>query len=319
MRVLIVTNMYPTRERPEFGVFVREQLEALSRLEGVQTELYVIEGGGMNAYRKAVRPLRKHLRTRQYDIVHAHYGLTGWVARRAKATPLVVTYHGTDLRHEKVGKWSKRLARRIDQAAVVSDDLGRELAAVKKLRRPVAVLPTGVNLDRFAQSDRQAARRTLGIDPEGSFVLFPADPSRPEKRFDRAQELASTVGDVELLTLGGVPPTEVSTYINASDAVIVPSEHEGFGLATIEALACNVPVIATKTGIAPIALERVRGCYCMDFDLRSWHATLSAILDDPDPRIAGRETAARYSTDAMAKRVLSVYRDILDDSAVSQR
>lgn len=311
MRVLIVTNMYPTRERPEFGVFVRDQLEALGRIDGVDVDLYVVEGGGMQAYRKAIRPLKRHLASREYDIVHAHYGLTGWVARRAKAKPLVVTFHGTDLRHEKVGKWSRRLANRVDQAAVVSEDLGRELADVKRFKRPLAVLPTGVNLHRFKSSDRQAARRALGIDPEGSFALFPADRARPEKRFDLAQQLAASIPDLELLTLGGVDPDVVPTYINAADVVIVPSDQEGFGLACVEALACDVPVIATPTGIAPTILPEVGGTYCLAWDLAQWSAAVQRVLDDPDPRVSGRAVADRLSSDQMARRAVNVYRDIL--------
>jgi teichuronic acid biosynthesis glycosyltransferase TuaC len=310
MRVLIVTNMYPSRERPEFGVFVRDQLEALCRIDGLEAELFAFEGGGRRAYWRAIGKLRKHLKSHEYDVVHAHYGLTGWVARRAKAKPLVVTYHGTDLRDEKVGKWSRRLAKRVDQAAVVSNELGKQLAGVKKLKRPVAVLPTGVNLERIKPLDRTRCRERLGIDPEGSFVLFPSDPSRPEKRHDRAAELLAPSPDVELLTLGGVAPADVATWINAADAVIVPSEYEGFGLATVEALACNVPVIATPTGIAPEALDGVAGTYCLEYEPAAWRGALEKILDDPDPRVLGAARAAHFSTDAMAARVAAVYEDL---------
>jgi glycosyltransferase involved in cell wall biosynthesis len=265
----------------------------------------------MRAYRKQIGKLRKHLKQHDYDVVHAHYGLTGWVARRAKAKPLVVTYHGTDLRNEKVRKWSRRLAKKADQAAVVSTELGQELADIKKLKRPVAVLPTGVNLDRAKPLDRTECRNRIGIDPEGSFVLFPADPARPEKRYDRAVEMLEPFADVELLALGGVDPREVSTWMNAADAIIVPSDYEGFGLATIEALASNVPVIATPTGIAPEALAGIAGTYCMPFDLANWRSALDRILEDPEPRIAGAERAAHFSTDAMAARVAAVYADLL--------
>jgi glycosyltransferase involved in cell wall biosynthesis len=311
MRVLIVTNMYPSRERPEFGVFVRDQLEAISKIDGVETELYAFDGGGMKAYRKAIKPLKKHLKQRDYDVIHAHYGLTGWVAHRAKAKPLVVTYHGTDLRHEKVGKWSKRLAKKVDQAAVVSEDLGQELAGIKKLKRPIAVLPTGVNLERFHPIDRTEARNALKLDPEGSFILFPADPARPEKRHDRVLEVAQAVEDVAVLTLGGVNPADVPLYINAADAVLVPSDREGFGLGTVEATACNVPVIATRTGIAPTILEAVPGSYALDYDAPTWIATLNQILEDPDPRVDGAAAAAKYSTDAMAARAVEVYKSLI--------
>lgn len=311
MRVLIVSNMYPTRERPEFGVFVRDSLEALSRIEGIETELYVFEGGGIRAYRKAVKPLRDHLKERHYDVVHAHYGLTGWVAQKAGASPLMVTYHGTDLRHEKTGRISKNLAKKVDQVAVVSPDLGTELEKQrKKLKRPMVVLPTGVNIHRFEQRDRARAREALGIDPEGSYALFPFDPSRKVKHHDRALEVVEDVEDLELLTLGGVPPEKVVNYLNAIDMLLVPSAHEGFGLAALEALACNTPVIATRSGHAPALLDGVDGCYCMDWDRAKWVAAARAILDDPDPRVEGRPVAERWSTDAMAKDVVNVYRDL---------
>lgn len=313
MRVLIVTNMYPTRERPEFGVFVRDQLEALTRIPGVEAELFTFASGGALAYMRAVRRLRQHLATHEYDVVHAHYGLTGWVAKLAKAEPLAVTYHGTDLRHAKVGPWSRRLARRVDQAAVVSADLGRELEGVK-LKRPLAVLPCGVNLERTRPMPRADARARLGLDQEGSYVLFPADPARPEKRHDRAAVLLKEFTDVQMLTLGGVPPDDVSTYVCAVDAVLIPSDYEGFGLAVLEALACDVPVIATPTGIAPESLSGIDGAYCLEFDLGRWREALRAILDDPDPRVDGAARAAEYSTDVMAERVARAYQSLTGDS-----
>lgn len=299
--------MYPSREHPESGVFVRDQLDALCRLEPpLEAELFAFQGGGALNYLRAIRRLRRHLQTHTYDVVHAHYGLTGWVAKIAGAFPLVVTYHGTDLRHEKVGPWSKRLAARIEQAAVVSHDLGRLLDDVK-LKRDLEVMPCGINLERVAPMARESARQRLDLDPEGSYVLFPADPARPEKRHDRATVLLKEFPEVRLLSLGGVDPEKVSTYMCAADAVLVPSDYEGFGLAALEALACGVPVIATPTGIAPEALAGIDGTYCMPFDLGTWRAALTAILEDPDPHVTGAARAAEYSSQAMAEHAFDVY------------
>lgn len=311
MRVLMVTNMYPSRERPEFGVFVRDQLEALGRRDDVDVDLYLVEGGGMKAYRKAVKPLKKHLKQRDYDIVHAHYGLTGHVARSAGAKPLVVTFHGTDLTNKKVARISRRVAAKSDQAIIVSDSLVEKLP--KRMKKPAAVLPTGVDVARFKRIDRVQARRDLGLDPEGTYLLFPADPARPEKRFDLAQELAGGVEDAALLTLGGVDPGRVPLLINAADAVVVPSEYEGFGLATMEALACDVPVIATPTGIAPQVLPRVPGCHCMEYDTAAWRTAVESVFADPDPRVQGRDVAEEYSCDAMAARLVDLYRGVLGE------
>lgn len=306
MRVLIVSNMYPTRERPEFGVFVRDQLEALGRIEGVQPELYVFEGGGIKAYRKAVGPLKKHLKEREYDVVHAHYGLTGWVAKKAGAKPLLVTLHGTDVYDKRAGRVSRSVAKKADQVAVVSEELGGALGKIKT-KRPIAVMPTGVNLERFAQRSREEARRELGIDPEGSYVLFPFNPNRPVKHYDRAQAVAARIEDLEVLTLGNVPPDGVATYMNAVDATLVPSEYEGFGLAALETLACNTPVVATPTGKAPDLLRGVAGCHCIEWDPDTWTAAVESILADPDPRVDGRPVAERWSTDAMARQLVDLY------------
>ena len=61
-------------------------------------------------------------------------------------------------------------------------------------------------------------------------------------------------------------------WVNAANAVLVPSEREGFGLAVLEALACDVPVLATPVGITPEALEGIAGTLCAPFDAAAWRA-----------------------------------------------
>src|SRR2546421_398186 len=134
--------------------------------------------------------------------------------------------------------------------------------------RAYAAAPrAGVALPRFHPIPGEQARRRLGLDSDREYLLFPADPRRPEKRHDRALELA---GDVELLALRDVDPTDVPLWVNAANAVLVTSEREGFGLAVLEALGCDVPVLATDVGIAPEALAGIRGTYCGPFDLAAW-------------------------------------------------
>jgi glycosyltransferase involved in cell wall biosynthesis len=218
-----------------------------------------------------------------------------------------VTLHGTDLAHPRSRKLTLAALPFIDLVAGVSQPL---LDALPRwaARRRTAVLPAGVDTRRFEPIPREQARRRFGLEPGRGYLLFPADPSRPEKRHDRAVQVA---GNAELLVLSGVDPAEVPLWVNAANAVLVPSEREGFGLAVLEALACDVPVLATDVGIAPAALDGIDGTYCGPFEAAAWRAALAPHLASPDPRVAGRARAERYSAGRMAQRVVESWRALL--------
>ncbi len=306
MRALVVTNMHPTSARPALGRFVADQVDALRRIEGVEVELFAF-APGLRSYLRAARELRRRYRGERFDVVHAHFGLTAWPALALRGAPHVVTFHGTDLAHPRSGRLSRAALGFLDLAATVSASLARERIPAAGVRRRVAVLPCGVDLARFRPLPRAEARARLGLDPAAPCLLFPADPARAEKRFDFARELA---GETPLMTLGDVHPDEVPLWVNAANAVLVPSEREGFGLAVLEALACDVPVLATPAGIASLALVGVDGAHCGPFDLAAWHAALAPHLAAADPRIAGRARAELFSADRMAVRVALAWRAI---------
>ena len=307
MRVLLVTGMYPTAERPGWGGFVRDQVEALRAIGGVEIEVFEIPPGGNGRWVAAARELRRRYRGESFDVVHAHYGLAGWSALAVRGAPHLVTFHGTDLAHPAVGRMSRALSRLIDVPAPVSVSLARTGLPGAGDTRAAPVLPTGVNLDRFDRRDRVEARARLKLDARGPYLLFPADPARPEKRHDRALMVAQAAG-AELLTYEQAGAGTVPDLINAANAVLATSEREGYGLAPLEALACDVPILATDVGIAPVALRGVEGTLCAPFDRDRWLHALEPHLADPDPRVDGRRRAALFDRNRAAERVLEVYK-----------
>jgi glycosyltransferase involved in cell wall biosynthesis len=285
-------------------------VHALRRIDGLELELFIFAGGSgsLAAYPRAAADIRRRFGSRRFDVVHAHFGLSQWPAMAARANARGVTLHGTDLAHSRSRAITAAALPFADLIATVSEPLAALVPPLAVRRRATrAVLPCGVDTGRFAPIDRIQARTRLGLDPAGPYLLFPADPARTEKRFDRAAALA---GEVPLLTLGRVDPAEVPLWVNAANAVLVPSEREGFGLAVLEALACDVPVLATPEGIAPVALAGVGGCWCGPFDLPTWGRVLAPHLADPDPRITGRAAADRFSADRMAGRVADAWRSL---------
>jgi glycosyltransferase involved in cell wall biosynthesis len=310
VRALVVTNMWPTDAAPQRGIFVRDQVEALRRRGDVDVEVFAFPSGP-RALLRAMATIRRRTRGVPFDVVHAHFGLAALPALAALRGPVVVTLHGNDLFVRRSNVVTRAALPLTALPAAVSRAFSANLPGAGTTRR-VAVLPVGIALDRFRPIPRAEARAHLGLDPAGPYLLFPHDPARPLKRFDRAQELA---GDVRLLTMGGVAPDEVPYWINAANAVLVPSQDEGFGLSVIEALACGVPAFGTPVGIHPVALGGVDGAFCEEWDVARWRAALQPVLDDPDPRVDGRDRAALFSADRMADRVVEAWRAVIAERA----
>jgi glycosyltransferase involved in cell wall biosynthesis len=312
MRVLVVTNLMPDASAPQRGRWVLDQIDEIRRA-GVEVDLFGFPPG-RNEYVPATRRLRRLLREESFDLVHAHYGLAGWCARLAGASPLMVTFHGTDVRHHVVGPMSRRLAWRTDLVVAVS----RALFAPEQGQPGLpavpgsAVIPCGPDLRRFQPIPRERARAELGLDPSGRYLLFPANPARPEKRADRAVELAEAAG-AELLTGGTIEPDLMPLWINAANAVLVTSDNEGFGMTCVEALACDVPVLSTPVGIAPFALDGIAGAHCAPFETAAWLQCLTPHLDADDPRVDGAGRAASLSAQRMAERTIVAYHALIGD------
>jgi teichuronic acid biosynthesis glycosyltransferase TuaC len=313
VRALVVSNMLADEAHPERGRFVRDQVHALRALADAELEVELYEfPPGARALVSAGRELRTRYAGTRFDVVHAHFGLTAWPALAVKARGRALTLHGTDVRHPRTRIATRAVLPTVGLLAAVSQELVQQIPGARNRAR-AQVLPCGVDMTRFTPIARAVAREELGLDRHAPYLLFPADPARAEKRHDRALALARAL-DTPLLTLGGVDPERVPLYVNAANAVIVPSEREGFGLAVLEALACDVPVLATPVGVHAQALDGLAGALCAPFELERWRATAAPHVAAQDPRIAGRERAERFSAMRMAERVARAWRLLVADA-----
>ena len=314
MRALVVSNMLPDERHPERGRFVRDQVDALRRLPELDVDLYEFAPGARGLV-NAARALRRRDGDGPVDIVHAHFGLSAWPAFAVRARARGLTVHGTDVRHPRTRQATRAALPLMTLVGAVSAELIDELPG-RAARRRARVLPCGVDLERFRALPRAQARGALDLDPTGTYLLFPADPARAGKRYDRALALTRALASdykPQLLALGGVAPERVPLWVNAANAVLIPSEQEGFGLAALEALACDVPVLATPVGVHPRALGGLAGTLCAPFDIPRWRAALEPHLAAADPRVHGRARAEPFSAAAMAAQLAAAWRAALGD------
>lgn len=308
MRVLMVTNMYPHHEDASFGTFVHEQVRALRGL-GVEVDVLFINGrrtqlNYLGGYPRLWRQLN-HVR---YDLIHAHYVFSGLVARAQCRLPLVLSLHAPGQMETYQGWLCKRLAPHVDAVIVTSPDHKQRLGY-----EPAQIIPCGVDFDLFRPMDRARARERVGWSQEGKVLAWIGD-RRVEKRVDLAYATGKTLqgmrDDVRLEVVSKVPHERISDYMNAADALLLTSDHEGSPVVIKEAMACNLPIVSTDVGDVAQVIEGVAGCYLSSQDPQEMARQAAKALD-LGQRTNGREAIAHLSTRSEAERIVSLYQAVL--------
>lgn len=311
LKILFVTAMYPHAGNEGSGAFVMQQAE---QLRALQHQVDVLHFQGYRSkleYVKAALEVRKRTRTGKYDVVHAHYGVTGLAGIFRSGTPLIVTLHGSDA---LLGRLEPTISRLVCRFADATIAVSKKIAA----RIPGEIIPCGVDLRAFEPKDRRKSRERLGLSSEKRYVLFPFNPTRLVKRFDVAsaavQRLAAEGLNAELLTVSKVPNSEMPWYYSAADAMILCSDSEGSPTAVKEALACNLPVVSTDVGDVTEIVDGISGVQLCEQTPAALAEGLKKVLQPPAGWVFdGRSAMRRYSQENIMQAVVHVYRRVIEE------
>ena len=315
MRVLCFTNMYPSEREPWAGSFVRELVEGVRTL-GVVVEVLAFDGRRRRrAYAEAAVVLRRALRRERFDLVHAHYGLTGLAAMAQRSVPTIVTFHGSDTGNPRVKwqSWVSWVVARSTTPVFVGRDGARRLGCPE-----AAIIPAGVDTDLFLPGSAEDARRSLGWPVGGRYVLLPGARANLDKGvelFDAVvQELRRHVPDLGAVSLEGFERTQVVDVMNAVDITLMTSVFEGSPVSAKESLACMTPVVSVPVGDMPELLAGLPGCAVVPRDpARLADAVLAALAHGPDNAL--RQRAELFSRTRIAERTVGLYRRVLEGSS----
>lgn len=328
MRILAVTNIYPTAQSPASGIFIEQQIKGLRQI-GLDVEVMFVNRlqEGMSVYadlRKRIRLKIVHL---QPDIVHVMYGgiMADQVTKAVKDKPTVVTFHGSDLLGEHLsgflrklvagyGVWSSwKAARRANRIVVVSEVL-RDALPEDVDRSKVTIIPCGIDLERFKPLNQDVCRERLGWDANCFHVLF-CNSDDPVKRPDLAQaavEATKRLGmNTEIHLLYGVPNNDVPIWINASDVLLLTSLHEGSPTIVKEALACNLPVVSVDVGDVREQIQGIKGCYLSLPEPGDLAAKLHLVYAGLR-RTAGRDKMQGLALERVALRLQELYSELME-------
>jgi glycosyltransferase involved in cell wall biosynthesis len=304
------------------------------------------------------RRLARRLAALDLDVFHVHHPfLLGGTARRLArrlGRPMLFTYHTLydkyahyvplprPLVAAQAVAWSTRFANTAHLVIVPSAGLAARLRA-QGVRRPLEVLPTGVDLDRFRPGDQTAARATLGL-AEGPLLLYVGRLDREKnvgfllEVFDRVaarhpgarlllvgrgtheqalrRHAGRLVAGSRIRFVGGVAHEAVARYYQAADLFVFASTTETQGLAVLEAMAVGLPVVAVRaSGVEEAVLDGVSGLLVPE-DQEVFAGAVGQVLTDGDlarKLAAGaREAALPAAAMTLGAQLVALYRRAAD-------
>jgi len=321
MKVLVVTNMYPTPDQIHAGAFVKSQMDSIAEF-GIEMEIINInEKRGFKKYPYAWWRVFKKSFDKSFNLIHAHYGYSGMISFLQWNLPVLVSFCGGDVlgnpnKKGKVNFTSKLflpLGRVLSMAVPAVIVKSKEMKKKLPKKENIFVIPNGVNFDRFRPEPKGIARKKCGLDPDKKYVLFPSNPSWIRKGYPLAEgaiDILKKKGvDVELIILFGKPHDTVPHYMNACDALVLTSLWEGSPNVVKEAMACNLPVVTVDAGDAREIVEGCEGCFVADRKAEDISRKLEKVLNR-GKRTKGREHISHLEESRIALRIIKIYKKL---------
>jgi glycosyltransferase involved in cell wall biosynthesis len=323
-RILIVTNGWPDGELPARAVFMRYTVEGLAAA-GVESDVAYIRGyKGVHCYLLAclAMALLPLARPAKYRLVHSHGGETALAARFFWSAPVLASYWGSDLLAPQEGPFGVRLSMAVRSlllrahsplmTATITKSAEMETVLPARARARNWVIPDGVDRSLFRPLDRTLARSALGWPPEHPIAIS-VGRQIPLKRLwlaERAVELAAErIPGLSWKAISDAPPELMPDLYNAADVLVHASVSEGSPNVVKEALACNLPVVATAAGDIPDLLDGVDPSAVCAADPEMLAAEIVRCVH-AGVRSNGAERVADLGLDRITQRTLACYRSV---------
>ena len=317
--------LYTTTEWEE-APFIMDQVNMLKN-SGIHAIIHKLKGNRnpFNYFIDRVK-LYKIIKNENIDLIHAHYGQCGFISK-FKGIPLITTFHGSDSigivgkrgRYTFIGKILKLISKisklLSSKCLFVSEDALKSLNGSKKCE----VIPCGINTKLFKPMLKNECKEKLKLKPDKKYILFAGSPSKRVKNYRLAlqsfKELKSIKNNsLKIIPLEGYSHSDVRILLNAVDALLMTSHHEGSPMIIKEAMSCNTPIVSVNVGDVKEMIGQINGCYIIEKRSPTLIAEkLKAVLDNTK-QINSRRVAEKIDLSLINERLISVYGDIMAES-----
>lgn len=305
MRILIVAN----HNKGYFVPFIIEQVNALRQL-GVEIEYFGVHGKGIRGYLSNRSVLKAKIREYRPDLVHAHYGLSGLLSNLQRMVPVVTTYHGSDIHEGGQNLFFSRIAIRLSAYNIFVTEALKKQAGYHG--RNQCTIPCGVDTTSIYPIERAEARKLLGWDTDGKYVLFAGAFDNAVKNSPLAQAATALIPDIRLMEMRGYNREQVNWAMNAANCLLMTSHREGSPQVVKEAMTCGTPVVSVNVGDVNDMINGVDGCYMALYDADDIAAKLRQAIEfrgktNGPQRIVER----KLSNELIANQIIAIYKKVI--------
>lgn len=239
--------------------FVYEQMESLKKLN-VEFDIFLIRGKGILGYLKNIVDYHKKILNSKPDLIHAHFGLSGFFANLQFQKPVVTTFHGSDVQLSKKNLIVSKVASFLSKFSILVNE---KMVRMLNLKDNYEVIPCGIDFFKI-ESTKPEARDFFGFNHNERLVLFASSFDNTVKNYPLAKSAIDLLENTRLIELKGYKRREVMLLLQAVDCLLMTSFTEGSPQVIKEALMMGCPIVSTDVGDVKEVLEDVDGCYLVE-------------------------------------------------------
>ena len=291
------------------------------------------------------------------DLIHAHYAIphasAAFMAKQILKTqginiPVITTLHGTDITlvgreatFEPVVSWSINHS---DGVTAVSESLKQDTYANFHIKRDIRVIPNFIDFTRFSKKPKEHFKKAIA--PNGERILGHTSNFRKVKRVEDVIRVFARVAEAmpaRLLLIGDGPERShmekicrelntcdkvtflgkqeaIEEILSVCDLFIMPSESESFGLAALEAMACEVPVLSSNAGGIPeVNIHGETGFLSAVGDVEDMAHHAITLLSDDDMLLRFRKQALAQAQRFDLEKVIVEYTDFYEETVLRKK
>ena len=304
MRVLFVSS-----GNSSYGIvpFIKAQGESLIK-EGIDLEYYLARGKGFKGYLKNIKVLKEKVKENNYDVIHAHYGMTGMLCLFTfSRKPIVLSVMGSDA-YGSFDIHGKRIFKSYFEMFLTQITLvfasqiivkSKNIYNLIPYKRKCKIIANGVNFRSFKPNTNKLEINT---------VLWLANPDDPRKNFELIKNAMNLIDETELKLINPYPiqHSEFSSYLNKASVFVLTSYNEGSPNVVKEAMACNIPVVSTDVGDVKEVISNTKGCYISNFTPQDLAGKIKMDLEF-GKRTKGREDIKHLESTVVAREIIKIY------------